>query len=135
MSWDPTWEQIYHRHLKRYPAEEVIGFVLRNFGGAPARRDLKILDLGCGQGVHLWFLAREGFDAYGIDGSASGVESARALLAREGLRADVVTGDLMDLERHYGGTRFDAVIDMGSIQPNPLGRGKPASSSIRRKAS
>jgi hypothetical protein len=61
MSWNPIWEKIYQTRVKRYPAEEVIGFVLRHFGGAPDRRAVKILGLGCGQGAHHWFLAREGW--------------------------------------------------------------------------
>src|ERR1700730_17058027 len=124
VSWDPAWDKIYQRHVKRYPAEEAVGFVLRNFGSAPARHDVKILDLGCGQGAHLWFLAREGFEAYGIDGSATGVELARALLVKDGLSAHLVTGDLVDLDRYYPATRFGGLIDVGSVQHNPLGPAK-----------
>ena len=76
VSWNPTWDQIYQRHLTK-PSR-----------GAP-----------CPQ-------------------------PTRARLIKEGLSAHLVTGDLVDLDGYYLITRFDAVIDVGSVQHNPLGPAK-----------
>ena len=37
----------------------------------------RILDLGCGTGRHLVYLAKKGFEAYGIDIAEEGIKIAR----------------------------------------------------------
>jgi 2-polyprenyl-3-methyl-5-hydroxy-6-metoxy-1,4-benzoquinol methylase len=77
-----------------------------------------MLDIGCGGGAHTWFLAREGFDTYAIDGSESGIRQTEALLERGGLKAHLRIGDFVRLD--YPAEFFDAVIDASSVQHNPL---------------
>ena len=61
---DPIWEKIHSTQAwGAYPSEHVIRFVTRNYYSAENRRAIKILDFGCGQGAHTWYLSREGFDA------------------------------------------------------------------------
>lgn len=71
------WEQIHsQRAWGRYPNEELVKFIGKNFFRIPKeeRQNIKILELGCGQGANLWFLAKEGFDVYGIDISPSAIK-------------------------------------------------------------
>ena len=68
------WEERYNKRdvVNRYPHEDVIGFMLRNY---KADKDkVKVLDLGCGTGNNLVFLAKEGYDYYGIDYSHSAIQ-------------------------------------------------------------
>ena len=117
MATDQEWERIFHeRPWGKYPSEPVIRFVARNFYSVPQRSQVKILDLGCGGGAHTWYLAREGFDTYGIDGSPSAVKQTEALLEKEGLNAHLQVGDVSQL--NYPNDFFDVVIDSNTIQHN-----------------
>lgn len=110
---DKVWEQIHSsREWGKYPTEMVIRFVARNYYQT-ARKNVKILDFGCGQGSHTWYLAREGFDTYAFDGSESAVRRTKDYLKREGLEAEV---RLMDgIAPDYKDDFFDAVIDSACI--------------------
>jgi ubiquinone/menaquinone biosynthesis C-methylase UbiE len=117
MGWDETWEHFYLGNRgNQYPEPVIIRFIARRFFGPEPRSSVNILDLGCGRGAHLWFLAREGFNAYGIDGSSSAVERARKALGRENLSANLEVGDFRSLP--YPTAFFDAVIDAAAIQHN-----------------
>lgn len=116
-SWDPVWESIYaSREWGKYPPEELIRFIARNFYHVAVRRAVRILDLGCGSGAASWYVSREGFSAYGIDGSASAIARAQARFKNEGLAASFTTGDMAALP--YPPAFFDAVIDICAIQHN-----------------
>ena len=121
MSWDPTWEQVFReRGWGRYPPEELIRFVARHYFRAPDRKAVRILEIGCGAGANLWFLAREGFSAYGLDGSPTAIEKARARLAEDGLAASLSVGDALKPGDAFPGTVFDAVLDIGCLVCNRL---------------
>ncbi len=112
------WEQIHSdREWGKYPTEPVIRFVARNFYKKD-RRNTKLLDYGCGQGAHTWYLAREGFDTYAFDGSPSAVKKARDYLTSEGLNAHF---DVMDATNvAYPEKFFDGVIDSACIGHNKI---------------
>jgi SAM-dependent methyltransferase len=121
MSWDPHWEQIFRVHdWGRYPPEELIRFAGRNFFKVPARKDVKILEIGCGTGANIWFLAREGFDTYGIDGSATAIAKAKQRLQEENLKAHLQVGDIVGLDEFYADIHFDAVVDVACLQHNKI---------------
>jgi len=117
MSFDETWEKIFsERPWGKYPNEDVIRFVMRHFSKAADRKSIRILDLGCGGGAHAWFLAREGFDVYALDGSESAVGQTKKLLEQNNLSAQLQVGDMNRLD--YPSDFFDAVVDNNSIQHN-----------------
>lgn len=105
------------RHQLRYPSESVIRFVMTHF---PSERNerarTRILDLGCGAGRHTLFLAREGFQVYGTDVSATGLEFTRALLASEGLSATLQQAS-MDRQPFPAGF-FDGIVAYGVLLLN-----------------
>ena len=116
MAWDPVWEDVYRsRPWGQYPGEDVIRFVAGNFFNVSDRAAVRLLDVGSGAGANLWFLAREGFSAYGIDGSETAVRLARERLDREcpGWRrgdAGVLAGDIAQMP--YPDGYFDGALDV-----------------------
>jgi ubiquinone/menaquinone biosynthesis C-methylase UbiE len=74
---------------------------------------VKILEVGCGTGPNIWFLAREGFQAYGIEGSESAIAYANQRLEKDGLTATLVVGDFTELP--FPQNYFDLIFDRGSI--------------------
>ncbi|MGI0492183.1 class I SAM-dependent methyltransferase [Alkalinema pantanalense CENA528] len=91
----------------KYPHEKVIQFVFRNFPIAD-RAQTRVLDLGCGSGVHTHFLASEGFQAYGCDISEVGVTNTRSRLQSANLVADLQVASLDQL--NYEDNFFDLII-------------------------
>lgn len=120
MAFDQTWEQIFKsRSWGKYPSEDIIRFTASRFKNVADRSKIRVLDLGCGGGAHTWFLAREGFDTFGIDGSESGIRQASALLDREGFKANLTVGDFTQLD--YPAGYFDVIIDSSAVQHNDFG--------------
>ena len=121
MSWDPTWERVFSsQEWGRYPPEELIRFVARRFYGAEDRSSVKILEIGCGPGANIWYLAREGFAAHGIDGSPTAIRRAGERLAADGLRAELQVGDVTRLTNFYSSASFDGVVDAVCLQHNRI---------------
>ncbi|MBR0396109.1 MAG: methyltransferase domain-containing protein [Clostridiales bacterium] len=115
---DPVWEEIHSTQAwGRYPAEHIVRFVARNYY-SKKRNEIKILDFGCGQGAHTWYLAREGFDTYAFDGSQSAVMKCEERLARANLTAhlDVMDGSSLS----YDSAFFDVVIDNVCVYSNRI---------------
>ncbi|HVE14009.1 MAG TPA: class I SAM-dependent methyltransferase, partial [Elusimicrobiota bacterium] len=89
MAWDPAWDDVFRAQpWGKYPPEEVVRFVARNFYKAPDRGAVRLLEIGCGPGANLWYAAREGFAVFGIDGSEPALEAARRRFAAEGLAGE-----------------------------------------------
>lgn len=119
MAFDDAWEKVFSsKTWGKYPNEFVISLVARNFFKFTNRSQINVLDLGCGAGANTWFLAREGFNTFAIDGSPSAIRQAEANLQREGYTAHFSTGDFIRLE--YDDNFFDCVIDSNAIQHNKL---------------
>jgi SAM-dependent methyltransferase len=124
MAWDPVWEQIFiSQAWGRYPGEDVIRFVARNFYAAPDRASVRFLEVGFGTGTNLWFLAREGFSANGIEGSQSAESIARERLNIEcpnwntaPHNGELVVGDMLQLP--WPDATFDALIDSEAVYCN-----------------
>ncbi len=117
-----AWDALYAQSPRwnRYPCEELSGFVGRVFPDSTRSSHLRALEIGCGPGTNLWFMAREGFDICGIDGSATAVKAARHRLASEGIaeQADLRVGNFSVLP--WPDRSFDAVIDVQSISHNTM---------------
>ena len=105
------WEtEVYsrERQVNRWPHTEIVSRLIRVTSGLD-RSGVRILELGCGTGNNLRFLAEEGFDSYGIDASPTAVAKARELLHCHGLNARIQTGDMAQLPWPEG--YFDLILD------------------------
>lgn len=79
-----------------------------------------ILDIGCGAGSNVLYLARRGFEAYGIDLSPGAVQAARARAARARRPVDVREGDSLAIP--FASGRFAGAMDNGCFHTIPIGR-------------
>jgi SAM-dependent methyltransferase len=129
--WDPVWEQIFSsREWGKYPPEHVVRFVARNFYRVLDRKEVRLLEVGCGPGANVWFMAREGFTVSGIDGSSTAIKQASERLSREGLTADMRVGDYSTIP--WPDSSFDGVVENVSLCCNRWDAVKRALGEIRR---
>jgi len=80
----------------------------------------KVLDLGCGSGRHLVYLAKRGFDAYGIDIARHGIKIAKDWLKKERLKANLKVGDIYK-KLPYKNNFFDAIISIKTLHHGKIG--------------
>lgn len=68
----------------------------------------RVLDLGCGDGRHLHYLAAEGFETVGVDYAPTALHLARDWLGESGLEVQLIHADMsyIPLREAY----FDAVL-------------------------
>lgn len=120
-TFDKTWEEVHKKEVwGKYPSEDVIRFMARNYYKLLSFSDevVKVLDLGCGSGSHTWFLAKEGFDTYAIDGSEAAVTKTKKLLSDMKLSATVMVSDAANLP--FQDNFFDVIIDSAVIYANTI---------------
>ncbi len=117
-----SWDDVFaSRAWGRYPPEELVRFMGRRFGAVAGKNTIRVLDIGCGPGANLWYLAREGYGIAGIDGSPTAIRQARERLSEEGLigpggEMDLQVGNFARLPWPDG--QFDVVIDIEAVSAN-----------------
>lgn len=119
MSWDPVWENIFKNRADwgKYPPEELIRFIAKHYYHIPERKEIKILEIGCGPGGGpSWYIAREGFSLFGIDGSQTAIDKAKKRFESEKLNGIFVCGSIEELP--WEDKFFDCVIDIACLQHN-----------------
>ncbi len=111
---DDVYSRLDYRRLIAWPQriEREWPFLRRVLEAAPSRR---LLDLGCGTGEHVRFLASQGFDVVGIDRSESMLEKARETPTPPGAR--LIQGDIVDMDALVDG-RFGGAICLGNTLPH-----------------
>jgi len=116
------WEHIFKTtEWGKYPPAALIRFIARNFYRSTDRNSVKILEIGSGPGANLWYLAREDFTVYGIDGSPAACKKAILRLKDEALDhriGNILAGDYHDKLNNFEDNYFDAIIDIESLYCN-----------------
>ena len=74
----------------------------------------RVLDLGCGSGRHTVYLAKNGFEVYGIDVAPSGIKMTKEWLKKEKLKANLKVGNIYK-KLPYRNNFFDAVVSTQTI--------------------
>src|SRR5208337_3473027 len=116
MSWDSVWEEVFQgQEWGKYPAESLIQFIARNFYKRE-RKKTKLLEIGCGPGANIWYMAKEGFDVYGVDGSQTAIGRAKKRLNNEDLKAHLAVGDIIKLS--FKDNYFEGVVDVECLCHN-----------------
>lgn len=112
------WEDIFSakKGIWKRPHTDVVEFskLLKKRGAK------RVLDLGCGAGRHVVYLAKKGFDVYGFDISKSGIEIAKEWLKKEKLKSKFKIGDMTKLP--FKKEFFDAVISIQTIHHNRVSK-------------
>ncbi len=115
-SWDPIWETVFKdNEWGKYPGENLIQFIARNFYKRE-RENISLLEIGCGPGANIWFMARERFNVVGIDGSETAISKAKERLQQENLNAQLVVGDIVKMP--FDDNLFDGIIDNECLYAN-----------------
>ncbi|TEX99758.1 class I SAM-dependent methyltransferase [Campylobacter sp. US42a] len=107
------WHELHadKRHQPRYPSNDLVSFVFRNF-----KLGDKILDLGCGTGRHVKFLVENGFKAFGVDYSENGIKATQELLKTYNLQADLKVSSVDNIP--YEDKSFDGLLCYGVLYYN-----------------
>mgnify|MGYP006272452553 FL=1 len=114
VDWD---RDIYARGkmLNRWPYTELVSAVIQETRDR-RRSATRVLEIGCGAGNNLWFLADEGYLCSGIDMSSTVIDFARKRLGALGLHPELLVGDAIDLP--WADDTFDIVLDRGGLTQN-----------------
>src|SRR5690349_8683681 len=88
-SYESSYQQLGFAAQRMYPNEELLRFFGTYYFGLPLeeRRRLVVLEVGCGSGANLWMIAREGFQAHGLDLSPEGLALCGQMLEKWGATA------------------------------------------------
>ena len=121
--WNEGWDDLFARKKwGSYPSEDLVRYMLRKYPLAEMRRGTRVLEIGCGTGANLCFLAEEGFSVSAIDGSKVALEQASKLLSKKNYSVELLNGDATKLpwEDNY----FDVVVDIECIYSNSFSESK-----------
>jgi SAM-dependent methyltransferase len=90
--------------------------LVRTIEGPDALPPGRALDLGCGSGTNVIYLARHGWQATGVDFVGRVVQQARQKAQAAGVTARFYTGDVTRLDQVNGlAESFDFVLDIGCL--------------------
>lgn len=106
------WDKIFKEQGKVFiKPQEDIPKVVKLFKKKGVKR---VLDLGCGSGRHLVYLAKQGLEVYGIDIAPEGIRIARDWLRKEKLQANLKIGSIYE-KLPYKDNFFDAIISIQTL--------------------
>jgi len=112
------WNKIYessgqkYKHYDIFQAHEDMKKISEVFKDEKIN---KLLDLGCGAGRNLLFLANQGFEVSGIDISSEGLDLVRDGLEKNNLDSDLKQGNVFE-SLPYNDKSFDAIISVQVMQ-------------------
>ncbi|MCB9423254.1 MAG: class I SAM-dependent methyltransferase [Ardenticatenaceae bacterium] len=105
------YEQLYQegRNVCGLPFPEFVQFFEGNF-----KKNVSVLDLGCGQGRDALFIARMGHEVLGVDLSPTGIAQMLADARKENLKISGVVADIVTFEpeRDFDVVVMDRVLHM-----------------------
>jgi ubiquinone/menaquinone biosynthesis C-methylase UbiE len=111
------WNRIFKEQGKVFlKPQEDIPRIVKLF----KKKDVKkILDLGCGSGRHTVYLAKHGFEVYGIDIALKGIKITKDWLKKEKSKANLKVGNVYK-KLPYPNNFFDALISTQTLHHNTI---------------
>ena len=114
-----SWEDIYQRSpLEELPWEEnrPTAELVALIESGIIRKGT-VLDVGCGSGNNVIYLATQGFVCHGIDIAPTAITYARQKASKKGARCELITGNTLQLP--YTDNTFTLVFDRGCFHSIP----------------
>ncbi|MFX1293574.1 MAG: class I SAM-dependent methyltransferase [Promethearchaeota archaeon] len=105
------WNEIYRKESISQDIQQDIPEIVKIFKDKNVKR---VLDLACGSGRHVLYLAKNEFEVYGIDFSEEGIKSAISLLQEKNIQANLIVGSMFE-KLPYENDFFDALISIRSL--------------------
>ncbi len=106
-----VWDKVFKNGNYLFTEPE---WCVRRFAELAKIRNLnRILDLGCGAGRHVVFLAKHGFETHGLDISIEALKICQSRLKNEGIEPLLVQANMSDLP--YPNGFFDGVIAIAAV--------------------
>lgn len=107
------WEKTYSegRQVNLYPYEEIVSTVFREYGRS--LNGLKVLEIGCGAGNNLTFMAEHGAEVTGIDASPSAIKICTEIFRRKNLLGEFLVLDVSELSHLK--QKYDVIIDRACL--------------------
>ncbi|HTZ61037.1 MAG TPA: class I SAM-dependent methyltransferase [Thermoplasmata archaeon] len=116
-----AWEQWYRRRdYRRMPwySPQPSPWLVEATRAGHFRPGGSILDVGCGTGTNVLWLAQQGFRPVGVDVSPTAIAIATRRAGRQRAKADFRVAGVDRLP--FGGGSFDAALDSGCFHSIPL---------------
>jgi len=112
-SFDNKWNDVYYEgnSLNEHPYTDLVSFFSKNFKEKTSK--LNILEVGCGAGNNLEFLAKKGHNVYGIDASENVIEYTKKKFENKNITGNFTIGEFTDLP--YENDFFDLIINRAAI--------------------
>lgn len=123
MAWDNIWDNVFRGgEWGKYPDENLIRFIAKTYYSSPNRKNVNMLEVGCGPGANLLYLTREGFNTHGVDGSREAIKIAKERFSSEQLEVQLKVCDIASLP--YPDNYFDCVVDIECLYANSFSNTK-----------
>jgi len=110
------WQKnVYKKNLQlnKIPFDEVISYFKKINSN---KKKIYVLEIGCGCGNNLSFLAEEGYNVSGIDFSSKAIDIAKKNINSKKLKVDLKVGNIKKLD--WPDKKFDFVFDRSAITHN-----------------
>lgn len=108
--WEKQYVESGFASQRKYPNEALVRFIMTQ-----TKLDDSILELGCGSGANLWFIAKENRKAYGIDYAKTGIELCKKMLKKWETNGYLKVGDITK-GLPYSDHSFDSIVDIVTMQ-------------------
>ncbi|MDP9300418.1 MAG: class I SAM-dependent methyltransferase [Actinomycetota bacterium] len=112
MWWSPAYRWMYRTGRTPWDTGVTPPEVVELIEGPSAPSPGRALDLGCGTGTNVRYLAEHGWEAIGVDAVPAAIDRATVKLAGVS-NARVILGDVTELERLDLAGPFDLMLDIG----------------------
>lgn len=124
-SFDEKWDEIYDdgKQINQFPFSDLISFFYNNYKKNSSK--LNILEVGCGAGNNLEFLANLGHNVFGIDASEKIIEYTKKNFFDKNLSGNFSVNEFTELP--FNDNYFDLIINRAAICHTDL---KSANSAI-----
>lgn len=113
-----VWRQHYAKPsgFRHWPCEELV----RAVGG---KRFGTVMEVGCGNGANLWYLAEHADLVVGVDVCREALDAAETYMSRRGAHnVELMHGDITNMQPGEPDLKFDAVVDIMTSQHIPWSR-------------